>query len=208
MRRVGYSDYVAWLIVLVHGTGLETAEGTFVSGRLVDRRLHPTMLPSPPVGHALPLVDLVRYGDGVEKARTDKVVCYIVSAGHLLVLTHRDLPLDEVGVQVPAGTVKPGEDPAVAALREAVEEPGLTDLKVVRKLGEADYDISPYRWEVMRRHFYELTTDCSVTRRWTSQEPDPECGGEGPAFDCYWIPLEQGHVLSGGLSNLLSTLVV
>ena len=147
------------------------------------------------------------YGDGVKKARTNKAVCYIVSEGHLLVIAHRDIPLNEVGVQVPAGTVKPGEDPAAAALREAAEETGLTDLKVVRKLGEADYDISPYRRELMRRHFYELTTDCSVTRRWTSREPDPEGGGEGPVFDCYWIPLEKGHVLSGGLSQLLSALV-
>lgn len=149
-----------------------------------------------------------RYGDSVEKARTDKVVCYIVSAGHLLVLTHRDLPLDEVGVQVPAGTVRPDEDPAAAALREAAEETGLTDLKVVRKLGEADYDINPHRWEVMHRHFYELTTDCPLTRRWISQEPDPEGGGRGPDFDCYWIPLEQGHILSGGLSNLLGAILV
>ena len=53
---IGYGDHVAWLIVLVHGAGLETAEGTFVSGRLMGRRLHLTMLPSPHVGHALPLV--------------------------------------------------------------------------------------------------------------------------------------------------------
>ncbi|MFK5583221.1 NUDIX hydrolase [Serinicoccus sp. LYQ131] len=143
----------------------------------------------------------------MDKAQTNKVICYIVSAGHLLVFTHRDLPLDEVGVQVPAGTIRPGEDPAAAALREATEETGLTDLKVLRKLGEADYDITPYRREVMRRRFYELTTNCPVTRRWTSQEPDPEGGGQGPLFDCYWIPLEQGHVLSGGLSNFLGALV-
>lgn len=148
-----------------------------------------------------------RYGDSVEKARTDKVVCYIVSAGHLLVFTHLDLPLEKVGVQVPAGTIRPGEDPADAALREAAEETGLADLKVVRKLGEADYDISPYRWEVMHRHFYELSTDCPVTRRWINREPDPQGGGPGPLFNCYWIPLEQGHVLSGGLSNLLGALL-
>ena len=74
-------------------------------------------------------------------------------------------------------------------LREAAEETGLKDLRLVRKLGEADYDISPYRREVMHRHFYELTTDCPVTRRWISHEPDPEEGGRGPVFNCYWIPL-------------------
>lgn len=45
----------------------------------------------------------------VVKARTNKVVCYIVAAGHLVVFTHRDVPLDTVGVQVPAGTITPGE---------------------------------------------------------------------------------------------------
>lgn len=143
----------------------------------------------------------------MEKVQTDKVVCYIVSAGCLLVFTHRDLPLDEVGVQVPAGSIRPGEDPAAAALREASEETGLGDLRVLRKLGEADYDITPYRREVMHRHFFELTTDCPVDDRWTSREPDPESGGRGPVFDCYWIPLEQGHVLSGGLGALLGCVV-
>lgn len=105
----------------------------------------------------------------------------------------------------PQAPSSPTRTPAEAAQREAAEETGLTDLKVVRKLGQSDYDINPYRHEVMSRHFYELTTNCPVTRTWTSQEPDPEGGGAGPVFDCYWIPLEQAHVLSGGLSNMIGT---
>lgn len=135
------------------------------------------------------------------------MVCYIVSSGQLLVFIHRDLPVDQAGVQVPAGTIRSGEDPADAALREATEETGLTDLRVIRKLGEADYDIAPYRAEILHRHFYELTTDCPVTRRWAHREPDPQDGGQGPVFDFHWIPLEQGHVLSGGLSAFVGALV-
>ncbi|MFE7491427.1 NUDIX domain-containing protein [Kitasatospora sp. NPDC057541] len=55
-------------------------------------------------------------------------------------------------MQVPAGSVRPGEAPEAAALREAREETGLTDVTIVRKLGETEYDISPYRFEIQHRH--------------------------------------------------------
>lgn len=43
-----------------------------------------------------------------------------------------------------------GETPEVAALREG-EETGLSDFKIVRKLGVAEYDMSPCRFELQRR---------------------------------------------------------
>lgn len=141
------------------------------------------------------------------KARTDKVVCYIVKDGHLLVFTHCGHPLEETGVQVPAGTIKPTESPAQAALREGTEETGLTDLRVVRMLGECEYDISPYRHEIMRRHFYELTTDTGVGNFWNVQEHDAAGDGGAPLFRLHWIPLSQAHVLAGGLSVMIGALV-
>lgn len=143
----------------------------------------------------------------MKRARTDKVVCYIVVNGQLLVFTHVDRPLREVGVQVPAGTIKTGESPEAAAVREAWEETGIEELRVVRKLGESDYDITPYRYEVIHRHFFELTSDAPTIASWTRQELDPDGGGEGPIFHCYWIPLTQAHVLAGGLSNMIGALV-
>ncbi|WP_210250507.1 NUDIX domain-containing protein [Arthrobacter yangruifuii] len=53
-----------------------------------------------------------------------KVVCYAVQQGHLLVFTHKDVPLEITGVQVPAGTIRPGEEAAAAAVRELHEETG------------------------------------------------------------------------------------
>lgn len=141
------------------------------------------------------------------KARTNKVVCYIVRDGWILTFRHLDHPLSEVGIQVPAGTMKPGETPEHAALREAREETGLTTLQIVRKLGEADYDISPYRHEVMRRHFFEITTDDAPAAPWIAGEPDPDDGGTGSSWECRWVPLEQAHVLAGGLSNMIGALV-
>src|SRR5688572_29906730 len=43
---------------------------------------------------------------------------------------------EDPGVQVPAGTVDPGETPELAVLREAFEEAGLSGLAIRVKLGE------------------------------------------------------------------------
>lgn len=40
---------------------------------------------------------------------TQKAVVYVIKDGKLLVFTHDGLPLTRTGVQVPAGTVKPGK---------------------------------------------------------------------------------------------------
>lgn len=141
------------------------------------------------------------------KVHTEKVVCYVVRAGHLLTFTHDDLPLTEVGVQVPAGTIRPGETPEQAALREATEETGLDDLSIVRRLGESRYDISPYRYEIMHRHFFQLTTSQFPRPPWKAGEPDPEGGGPELTWTCRWTPLAQAHVLSGGLGVMIGRLV-
>ena len=87
-----------------------------------------------------------------DKVTASKVVCYIVRDGQLLVFRHADYDLEHVGLQVPAGSIRPGESPEDAALREAREETGLSQFRVVRKLGEIIYDISPYRYEIQHRH--------------------------------------------------------
>ena len=135
-----------------------------------------------------------------------KVVCYIVRAGQLLVFSHLGQPWDASGLQVPAGGIRPAESPESAALREAVEETGLTALHVVRKLGEVRYDMAPYRPEIQHRHVFELRPHDDTPERWVSRETDPDVGTEQPVFECYWIPLAQGHVLSAGQGALLGRL--
>jgi 8-oxo-dGTP pyrophosphatase MutT (NUDIX family) len=140
-----------------------------------------------------------------DKTVCDKALCYVVRDGRLLVLRHLDYSYEEVGMQVPAGTIEPGEDPASAALREAREETGLTRFTVVRKLGVVDYDITPYRAEIQRRHVFQLALHQDTPHRWTSHE-DHDGTGQPIRFECFWIPLEHGHVLQSGQGALLSRL--
>src|SRR5690348_18410922 len=63
-----------------------------------------------------------------------KALAYITWGNTLLVFSHPDFP--EAGIQVPAGTIEPGEEPEAGALREAFEETGLSGLALVAFLGE------------------------------------------------------------------------
>lgn len=45
------------------------------------------------------------------------------------------------GLQLPAGTVEPGEAPETAVLREVEEESGLTEIRLVKKLGSEKLDL-------------------------------------------------------------------
>ncbi|MGH3719255.1 MAG: hypothetical protein ACRDRI_10560 [Pseudonocardiaceae bacterium] len=97
-----------------------------------------------------------------EKVVKDNVLCYVVRDGRLLVFRHTDYSYEEVSIQVPAGSVRPGE---------------------------TEYDISPYRFEVQRRHVFHLELTEPTPERWASQED--HAGESGPTqFECFWVPLE------------------
>ncbi|MFF4416528.1 NUDIX domain-containing protein [Streptosporangium sp. NPDC001559] len=140
-----------------------------------------------------------------DKVVKDKVVCYVVRDGRLLVFRHIGRSCEEVGIQVPAGSVRPGEAPEEAALREAREETGLTGFGIVRKLGEVVYDISPHRFEIQHRHVFQLELTEPTPERWASQElHDGE--REPTDFECFWTPLEDAHVLQSGQGALIGAL--
>jgi 8-oxo-dGTP pyrophosphatase MutT (NUDIX family) len=138
--------------------------------------------------------------------RREKVVCYIVRGGRLLVFRHLDQPWDMSGLQVPAGSIEPGESPEAAASREAAEETGLEGFRVVRKLGEVDYDVAPYRAELQHRHVFHLELEGEAPERWVGHENDAGDGSPALRLECYWVPLAQAHVLSAGQGALLGRL--
>ncbi|MEV6072258.1 NUDIX domain-containing protein [Nocardia sp. NPDC052001] len=140
-----------------------------------------------------------------EKVTKEQVLAYIVRDGRLLVFRHIDYSREEVGIQVPAGSVQDGETPEDAVLREAREETGFTEFTIVRKLGEYTYDISPYRFEIQHRHVFELELGQDTPERWNSREGHDGVG-EPTRFECFWIPLEAAHVLQSGQGALLGRL--
>jgi 8-oxo-dGTP diphosphatase len=139
--------------------------------------------------------------------RPQKVVAYIVRDEALVVFTHADeAAADDSGLQVPAGTMRPGETPEQAVLREAYEETGLPGLRIVRYLGAGEYDMRPFADAVHVRHYFHLAVDGDdVPRRWSADELGD---GDGPPirFDLFWIPLARAHVVGAGQAAFLGRL--
>jgi protein-S-isoprenylcysteine O-methyltransferase Ste14/8-oxo-dGTP pyrophosphatase MutT (NUDIX family) len=79
--------------------------------------------------------------------------------------------LDEPGLEVPKGSLEPGEAPADGALREAREESGLSRLRLVRQLGQTV-------WEDERQYFWllEASGDLPDTFEHTVTGKDGDAG--------------------------------
>ena len=118
----------------------------------------------------------------------EKVVAYVTRDKHLLVFRHVH---SDAGIQVPAGTLEPGESPDDGVLREAREETGLDCLEVRRFLGTRDYDMSHYGLaELHRRYYYHLECTGDAPSVWRHFESDPSGGNsEGIEFELSWVML-------------------
>lgn len=143
--------------------------------------------------------------------KKQKVVVYAVENDKLLVFRHVDFSYEEVGIQVPAGSVREGESFTDAALRELKEETGFDCFEIVSEIGADTYDMSPYRAELQERHFFLAKPTAELPERWGSQE-DHDGEQEPTRFECFWIPLAQAHVLQsaqsifvGSVSQILSS---
>ncbi|MCY4107452.1 MAG: NUDIX domain-containing protein [Chloroflexi bacterium] len=138
----------------------------------------------------------------------EKVVAYVTKGTHLLVFRHVDF---DAGIQVPAGTLEPGESPRDGVLREAEEETGLDGLEVRRFLGARDYEMSPYGLaEVHRRYYFHLECKGDAPSTWRHFESHPSgCPSERIEFELYWVRLPDGvPELAGCQGDLLGELSV
>ena len=124
--------------------------------------------------------------------RVDKAAPCLVrasSAGsELLVFQH---PM--AGVQVPKGTVEPGESPEDAALRELREETGIDGARVRERVGtwERIAGAGPDERGPDERHLwhvYWIESRTALPERWTHvvRVAGPE---DGLRFECHWLAL-------------------
>lgn len=109
----------------------------------------------------------------------ERAVCYPVRGRKLLVFDH--VPDGGSGVQAVAGGLEPGETPEVAALREAQEETGRTDFRVLAYLGSAVWlDLGHAKREL--RHFFHLAAPGDLPDTW-------DHAADGHRFRFRWAPL-------------------
>ncbi|MEY4530433.1 MAG: hypothetical protein RLZZ156_1154 [Deinococcota bacterium] len=109
----------------------------------------------------------------------ERVICYITRGLELLVFLH-EAKYPTAGIQVPAGGLEAGESIFEAAIREAFEETGLTNLEIKTHLGSGIFE-SGKRHEVW--HFVWFET----------QEPQDSWehfAEEKYTFDCRFEPFE------------------
>jgi 8-oxo-dGTP diphosphatase len=117
----------------------------------------------------------------------DKAFAYITYYDQLLVFCHVDDP--ESGIQVPAGTIESGESPEQAVLREAREETGLEDFKLVRYLGKQVRDMTDYgKMECHCRYFYHLQYLITPPMLWRHEELNAS-DGKRYLFEFFWAKL-------------------
>lgn len=136
---------------------------------------------------------------------TDRVLAYVTrerdGRRQLLVFDHRDYP--EAGTQVPAGRLEPDEDLEAGLLRELEEEAGLTEARIVRKLGTFAPHTLPHGAHYTN-HAFEVEAP-GARETW---EHDVVGDGDdaGLVFVYRWEPLSEALPLWLGSDPVLASL--
>ncbi len=135
-----------------------------------------------------------------------KVLIYANWQGALLVFDEPDFP--EVDLQVPGGTMEPGESPEAAARREFVEETGLASPETFVHLATRDYRFVKSGTEIChRRHCFHTVLAGEQRRTWLHHEMTPDSGGPPIRFRFFWLGMAEassrlGYGMQDGLDLL------
>lgn len=120
----------------------------------------------------------------------------------LLLFAHHDLP--DVPLQIPGGTVEPGEDVDHAVRREIEEEAGLQNLRLMRKLGISKAPSTSVPGAVLERHCYLFQAPTNSPDSWIHTVAG---AGEdqGLRFAYTWHTIDDPHyTLCGDLGYFLT----
>lgn len=121
-------------------------------------------------------------------------------SAELLLFTHVDFP--EAPIQIPGGTMEPGEEPLAAALRELFEEAGIGPLPLLRQLGVSEVPSVVHEGALLRRHCY-LFDGSGLPDHWVHRVTG---SGEDEAlrFEYRWHRIAPDFRLSGDLGHFLN----
>lgn len=134
-----------------------------------------------------------------------RAYAYITSGSRLLLFTQPGAP--DAGIQVPAGTIEPAENPRDAVMREAGEETGLSGLKYVRFLARDTRDM---RFcgsdELQHRWFFHLSVVERTKETWRHGEHS-EDGSLIHPFDFFWADVRALPQLVAGYDDKIGLLI-